>query len=151
MNKISKVSLVIVVLFASAFALTKYRQIAITSSTIDSTTIGATTPSTAVVTQLSATSGITNSGGGLKHIRGTSCTTAASTNATCLTTITWPGGGFTDTNYTYVCSLEADGGVAYQNMVIANKTAATVQMNIVNTPGNVLADHGTYNCVGMHD
>jgi len=98
------------------FALTKYRSMAITNSTIDSTTIGATSPSAGAFTTLSSTqpvtlggrltenAGVINSGVGLKHVRVASCT-AIGSGGFCPTTVTWPS-AWADTNYTEVCSVE---------------------------------------------
>src|SRR6185369_11765369 len=106
-----------------------------TNSTIDSTTIGATTPSSAVVTQLGVNTGISQSGTGAKHFRGTSCTTAASAGATCPTTVTWPGGAFANTNYTYVCFTNGDGNAALNSGTASSKAAGSVVVVLQNTPG----------------
>lgn len=134
-----------------AYGFAKFTRAAIINSTVDSTTIGATTPSSVVATQLGVNTGVTNSGGGFKHTRVASCTTAATTNATCTTTVTWPGGAFADTSYTFGCISDGNGAANFQGSDVANKTAASIHAIVQNTPGNSAATSVTLNCWGMHD
>jgi hypothetical protein len=134
--------------FCYGFA--KFTQAVIINSTINSTTIGATTPSTGSFTGLGITSGLTNAAGGAKHQRGTTCTTAAGTNGECGTTVTWGGGGFVDTNYTWGCTVESNAGTV-QYIYGGGKTATAASFQVMNTPGNTGAASGTYDCWAFHD
>lgn len=130
---------------------------AIVNSTINSTTIGATTPSTGAFTTFSSSTSsvfngsITNTGTGIKHVRVASCTTAASANAFCNTTVTWPAPAFPDTNYTYGCSGDGNGAAMVQGTASGSKTASTFIAVVLNTPGNSLASSVTLNCWAFHD
>ena len=95
--------------------------------------------------------GFNSDGGGLKHARVASCTTAASTNANCDTTITWTT-AFADANYTAVCTTD-NPSVAVGVFVVGTNTklAASVKVTIQNTPGNSSATSATINCFVPHD
>lgn len=153
MSRKAQTLLIVITTVALAFAATtKLNKVAIQNSTVDSTTIGATTPSSVVVTTFQANTSMLSTGTAFKHTRGTTCTTAASLNASCATTVSWPGSNFADTNYTYGCNVESTGGVvAYLNADPSNKTIAHVSIEIINTPGNNSAASGTYNCWAFHD
>jgi hypothetical protein len=135
-------------MFAYGFA--KFTQAVIINSTINSTTIGATTPSTGAFTQFAVSTGVTPTGGGFKHQRGTTCTTAAGTNGECGTTVTWGGGAFADTSYTSGCTVESTAGTV-QYLYGGGKAAASVSFQVMNTPGNTGAASGTYDCWAFHD
>jgi hypothetical protein len=133
--------------FCYGFA--KFTQAVIINSTINSTTIGATTPSTGAFTQLGVSTGVTNSGTGIKHFRGTSCTTASSAGAFCQTIITWPGGAFADTSYTAVCNIENTAVLYLANY--NNKTTSQITTIIQLSAGNTTGASGTLDCIAFHD
>src|SRR5258708_1840472 len=100
MNSLRKFALcfvVALVLFArpvAAFFDANLSHLHILDSTLDRSIVGGITPAagtftTLTGTNLSATHGLTNSAGA-QIVRVTSCTTAASLNAACNTTVTWP-------------------------------------------------------------
>lgn len=178
--KIINICLVVFIVIGVAYAaVTKVTKAAITNSTIDSTTIGATTPSSGVFSSLSSTGGLNSTavgnttpstgafttlsttgltvntsfaqGSAFKHQRGTTCTTPSGANAGCATTVTW-NSAFADTNYTYICTVESLGGfVQYLNEDPGSKTASSIHFQIINTTGNTTAANGTYNCAAWHD
>jgi hypothetical protein len=92
--------------------------------------------------------GVSADGGGLKHKRVASCTTAASGNATCATTVTWTT-AFADANYTLSCTLIGPGTA----FVLESSTpiAASATVTIMNAPGSTTAASGTLDCVAVHD
>lgn len=146
--------LVLVVLAACTMlpAAAGLRNLAITLSTINSTTLGATTPAAGTFTALGANTGVDASKTGFKHFRGTSCTTAAVASASCNTTVTWPGSAFADTNYTAGCSLNdvTTPGAAW-DFGTGTKTTTTMVTGIQNIPGSSLAVSGQLNCWAIHD
>jgi hypothetical protein len=149
----------IVVVALCGFALTRYRSLAITNSTIDSTSIGSTTPAAGAFTTLSSTSpvtfggrltenaGVINSGIGLKHVRVGSCT-ATGAGAFCSTVVTWPS-AWADTNYTEVCSV--DNTAVLYVVGITGKTTTSTSVIVEVSPGNSGSFSGIINCIGMHD
>jgi hypothetical protein len=87
-------------------------------------------------------------GTGAQHARTAGCTTAASANATCDTTVTWPV-AFADTNYTVVATLDSpSGGVVFVKST-KNKTTTTVDVTLVTI--TAAASSGTINLIGIHD
>jgi len=96
-------------------------------------------------------SGIYPDGSGYKHKRVASCTTAASANATCATTVTWTT-AFVDALYTTTVTLDAPspGGGCYVNNT-AGKVGASVAVGIENSPGNSSACSGTIDVIAVHD
>jgi hypothetical protein len=150
----------IVVVALCGFALTRYRSLAITNSTIDSTPIGATTPSSIIGTSINSTTttivgtslgvigGVINSGAGLKHVRVGSCTANTATGGFCATTVTWPS-AWADTNYTAVCSV--DNTAVLFSAGTSAKTTTTISIIVAVTSGNTGSFSGIINCIGMHD
>jgi hypothetical protein len=98
-------------------------------------------------TNLNVSTGITN-GTGMQHTRGAGCTTAATINATCDTTITWPV-AFADTNYTAIATLDSPSGGLVFILSTKNKTATTIDVTLVTL--TAAASSGTINLIGMHD
>lgn len=145
--------LVYVILFSIlAAAATRYRNLTIQSSTVDSSPVGSIAPSTGVFTVFGIGTGIDASKTGFKHVRVTSCTTAAVANAGCNTTVNWPGTPFTDTNYTAGCSLnDVSSAGAAMDYGTGTKTTTTIVTGIINTPGNAIAVNGQLNCWAVHD
>jgi hypothetical protein len=92
--------------------------------------------------------GLAPDGSGFKHKRVASCTTAASGNATCATTVTWTT-AFADANYTLSCTLIGPGTA----FVLESSTpvAASATVTIMNAPGSSIAASGTLDCYGVHD
>lgn len=102
------------------------------------------------VPNLLVTAGLSADGGGFKHIRGvTGCATAASTAATCDTTITWTT-PFADANYTATCS--GDGTVSGPPLSggINSKLAASVKFRTV-TATSAAAQFAAVECIAIHD
>lgn len=91
--------------------------------------------------------GIQPDGGGLKHIRGRSCVTAASTGSTCDTTITWTT-PFADVSYTAVCSI-SDTSSQVRIVSIPTKTAQGIIVRIESL--SAAASGGELNCIAIHD
>lgn len=154
MNKTSQVILFLLIAVLSLWAFSTVRQASIVNSTINSTTIGATTPSTAAVTTLTSSASaqfngsVANNGTGFKHVRATSCTTPATNPGTCATTVTWPTPAFADANYTAVCVSENSG--AYVGGV-GSHSATNFSVNIFNNPPASTAISVTLDCIGVHD
>lgn len=130
------------------FAVTKLRQVQLVSSTIDSTTIGATTPSSAVLTTLKVNTSVLNNGSALQHLRVSSCTTGSGANGFCGGTITW-NVAWADTNYTAVCMIDGSATISVQGT--ASKTTTQIGYVVYNVNGNTAAASGTLNCIAMHD
>lgn len=108
----------------------------ITAATLVSPTISAPT----------ITSGVNNNGSGVKHVRISSCTTAASAGATCTTTITWAT-PFADANYTVTCSVV---GATFQaHLANIVYTASTVTPTLEAETANATA--GNFHCIAVHD
>jgi hypothetical protein len=100
---------------------------------------------------LKVTGGIVNSGPGLMHMRFASCTTPASANSGCNTTVTWPG-TWPDTSYTVVCTADKSGSPAgFFVESIFTKTTTQVSVTIQNSPGSSTATSGAIDCVGIRD
>lgn len=87
MNKTFKIVLFVVCVVIAMFGLTKYRQIAITNSTIDSTPIGSTTPAVGTFTTLQAPSGISASPIGLTSPNSGAFTTLSASSTSTLATV----------------------------------------------------------------
>lgn len=87
-------------------------------------------------------------GSALQHARVASCTTAATANATCDTTVTWPV-AFADTSYTVTATLDSpSGGVP---LIVSTKTKTTTSVVVTIATLTAVASSGTINIVGMHD
>jgi hypothetical protein len=152
--------LLLVLIPLAVWANTAYHNLIITNSIINSTTMGATSPSSGAFTTLSSSgavtlggkltenAGVLNTGVGLKHVRGGTCTTSAGSLGFCGGTIPWPS-PFADTNYSVVCSLDGASAISLQGTTA--KTTTTVSYAVYNVNGNTTAASGTLNCVGMHD
>lgn len=141
--------------------------VALKNSTVDSTTLGATTPSSGAFTTLTSNAGATVSGGfivnsgiqsgtGFKHFRvtGGSCTTSGTQGSTCQTpSISLPGTAYADTNYTITCM--EDGFIAVNTgtpTVIGTGTKTTSSFTLVVAQvGAVAAAYGAIDCVSAHD
>jgi len=87
-----------------------------------------------------------------------SCTTPASVNGVCGQILTWQANTdstgaaqpFPDTNYIVNCSyINLTGSAILANL--ASKTAGTITVNIINTPGNSVASNGEMDCIAVHD
>src|SRR5712672_246814 len=109
MKKIFKIVFFLLVTVMAMYGFGKFTGANIVNSVINSTTIGATTPSTVVATTLTSSTSaqfnvsVLNTGTGFKHVRQSSCTTNSTLNSICNTTVTWPTPAFADANYTAVC------------------------------------------------
>lgn len=88
-------------------------------------------------------------GANIKHKRVTSCTTAASANATCTTTVTWST-AFADAAYTPGCMAEGVSGAAYV-VNVTSKLAASMVVTIQNMPGSAVASQVFLDCKAIHD
>lgn len=134
------------------FALTTLNSVALKNSTVDSTTIGATTPSTGVFTTVGSTTGLARNTG-IQYFGGTTCTTAAATNANCTTTFTW-NQAFADTSYSFVCQLGAQTagspGALFINFS-AVVSASQGSFNVQNAGPNANASAGNYTCLAWHN
>jgi hypothetical protein len=95
--------------------------------------------------------GIGNSGTGMMHVRQASCTTPASLNGACSTTLNWPG-TWADDNYTATCFLDGQNtGLDVEVSNMGSKTTTSMVVEIVNRGTNNQASSGIINCIGMHD
>lgn len=160
MKKFQKLGAILMLLFISTslvgFVLTTVTSIAIKNSTLDSSPIGGTTPSTAVVTLLTINQGVSSAGTGFKHFRvtGGSCTTPGGQGTTCQTTsISIPGTAYADTNYSLVCEL--DGSIATNTatpaiMGAASKAAGSFTLTVIQV-GTAAASYGAIDCITVHD
>ena len=93
------------------------------------------------------TSGISQ-GSGLKHQRfGATCTTGATTGATCTTTYSWTS-AFADANYTPVCITKTPTFNALFS--IESWTASGVTVRLIATTANASSFAGV-NCIAIHD
>jgi hypothetical protein len=157
MKKASQVLFVLILTVAVMYGFTTVTGMNLKNSVINSTTIGATTPSSGIFTSVQVNSGllvnagVNNTGTGFKHVRVASCTTTAVANNFCNTTVTWPAPAFADTNYTYGCSSDGNGAAAYQTTSSGSKTASNFVAVVINTPGNSAATSVTLNCWAYHD
>lgn len=134
-----------------AYANTQYRKIAIFNSTVDSSTLGASSPSTIAGTTLKINTGITN-GPGFQYLSGTTCTVPAGTNSFCagnasLNPITWPV-PFVDANYAVACTIVSN---TVYLVGLQAKTATGVMPLIQQTPGNAGAVNAPITCIGIHE
>lgn len=174
MKNVFRIITLVLVASVLLYGFTKYRGMAITSSTLDSSPVGATTPSTGAFTTLSASSGVNSTAvgnttpstgaftqfqvttgvtaaAGLKHQRfaGT-CTTGTNVGDTCVVTKTWAV-AFPDANYTLVCS----GGTQHQNTYMSqeSKTASNfvIRVTMAGTPTGAGGSYDTVDCIGIHD
>ena len=91
--------------------------------------------------------GININGGGVKHTRIASGTTAASLHATASATWTFTT-AFADTSYTIACTVDNPTGVP---LVANTDTKAAASINIVIMAGSSAAASGTLNCIAVHD
>lgn len=154
MKKIFKVILFLLLTVMAMYGFAKIRGAVIVNSTIDSTTIGSATPSTVAATTLTASTSaqlngsVLASGTAFKHIRTTSCTTAALANNVCSTTVTWQTPAFPDANYTAVCVSENSAAFVAG---VGTHTATNFNVNIQNSPPSATAVSVTLDCIGVHD
>lgn len=154
MKNLFKIVFFLLVTVMALYGFSKFTGAAIINSTINSSTIGATTPSSAIFTSTQVNSGllvnagVNNTGTGFKHVRAASCTTPATNPGTCSTTVTWPTPAFADTNYTLVCTSENSG--AYVGGA-GSKTTTQFNVNIFNNPPATTAISVTLDCIGVHD
>lgn len=158
MKKAFKIVFFLLLTVMAMYGFAKFTGANIVNSTINSTAIGATTPSTGAFTALtSSTSILFNgsvlaSGTAFKHIRVTSCTTAAGSDTNfCNTTVTWPAPAFPDTSYSYGCSGDGNGAASFVNTSSASKTASSIVAVVQNTRGNPTANSVTLSCWAFHD
>ena len=86
-------------------------------------------------------------GSGLKHQRIAGCSTPASANGSCTTTLTWTT-AFADASYTPVCQANATAVVVLN---ITATSAASLSITVVNGPGNSAATTPNIFCIAMHD
>jgi hypothetical protein len=109
-----------------------------TSPTITTPTIARETINTGV-----------SQGSGFKHQRFTGiCTTAATADTSCASTLTWTS-AFADANYTVVCQGEGNtGNVAV--LAISSHVAASVTVNVI-TLTNSAVSFNTVTCIAVHD
>jgi hypothetical protein len=131
-----------------SWGVTRLTSVVMVNSTVDSTSLGATTPSSAAVTTLRINTGVPP-GKGFQHVRQLTCTTPAITYGTCSTTINWPT-PFVDGLYSAVCTLDSTSG----SMVVeetGSKFPTTMIVTVGNYGANVNANVATVNCVGIHD
>lgn len=124
-------------------------RISLTNSTVNSTTIGATTPSTGVFTSSSTTQHVLCS---TAHCAFSvnSCTTAASANAACNSTVTLPV-TYADTSYLVSCQTAAllSGGAV---VVVgdAPSTTSAIVLQIQNLGANAAASQWSVHCFTEH-
>lgn len=149
MNKKTLTIVVVLLSISLAFgALTRYRSIALENSTINSTTIGATTPSSVVATTSKTNTSVLQ-GGGHKHQRfSTGCTTGASAGSACTDTLTWTT-PFVDANYTVIC-MGAGVTPAQGGLTLATVAAATVQVETYTVTSTAI-HYSTIECIADHD
>lgn len=141
---------VMVAVSALGFTLTGVTSIAIVSSTLDSSPVGATTPSTGAFTTLQTTTGLVNGAGFQRVIAATTCTTAASTNAACTFTITWPV-TFNNSSYLAMCSVDTitSGGAVIVTSTGSPKSTTQVNGQLQNLGANAAASTATVDCIGI--
>lgn len=97
--------------------------------------------------RVSIENGVNEDGGGFKHTRIASGTTAASLHATASATWTFST-AFSDTSYTITCTVDNPTGVP----IVANTNSkAAGSINIVIMAGSAAAASGTLNCMAVHD
>jgi len=149
-----KVLFFLFVTVMAMYGFAKFTGANIVNSTINSTAIGGTTPSTAIFTTVAANTStqmngsVLASGTAFKHIRTTSCTTAASLNNVCSTTVTWQTPAFPDASYTVVCVSENSAAFVAG---VGSHTATNFNVNIQNAPPSAVATSVTLDCIGVHD
>lgn len=133
-----------------ALANTQYRRLAVFNSTIDSTTLGATTPSTIAGTTLKVNTSMLSSTG-FKHQRfGATCATAATALSSCSQTLTWAT-PFPDANYTPVCwGHDGLNEPAYLAEQAGARTAASISVLVIATINQPASFNGV-NCIAFHD
>lgn len=118
-----------------------------TSTGINSTAIGATTPSTVAATTLQATTSVLQ-GGGMKHQRVT--TGSISAGSTALVTLTWSS-AFADANVTVTAGVVDSTGSSLSLSVvhIESITASAVAVRVINNAVGSLT--GVLHVIAMHD
>lgn len=142
---------VLVLLVTGLWAFSNIRKANITNSNIDSSPIGATTPSSGVLTTLGVNIGVSNHATGFQHVVGfASCTTPSGANQACNTSLSW-NTAFADTTYTAVCGVNTilSGG----EVVITgtgSRTTAGITVQITNNGANTAASQVTLDCIGIH-
>ncbi|KKL68135.1 hypothetical protein LCGC14_2128000, partial [marine sediment metagenome] len=100
-----------------------------------------------IASQLQLASGVLKDGGGFKHARIASGTTAASLHATASATWTFTT-AFADANYTLTATIDNPTGIP----IVAhtdNKVAGSIDIIIM--AGSAAAASGTLNCIAIHD
>jgi len=136
------------------YGFAKFTGANIVNSTINSTAIGGTTPSTGAFTTLTSSTSaqfngsVLNNGTGFKHVRQASTTTGSGVNGTSSTTVTWPTPAFPDGNYTTVCVSENSAAFVAG---VGSHTATNFNVNIENSPGATAAVSVILDCIGVHD
>lgn len=188
MNRFLKISAVVLAFFSvAAFASVTMRDLiitastftngAITNSTINSTSVGLTTPSTGAFTTVTA-NGLTNgkcvqaSTGGLLATTAfpcrsgidldwtdTGCALANSTDATCATSTTLPSGGYADSSYSVECTPEnsspGSGGTTIPVVVFTTQTktatALSYQLSCTFGCSSVASVTTTIDCHAHHN
>jgi hypothetical protein len=84
----------------------------------------------------------------------TSCS-ATPTKKTCTITLTWPDGGFTDTNYTTVCQVRINGKIDqesdYPSWFVSATTTTSITIEGVISSSTYGATFSTPSCIGVHD
>lgn len=124
-------------------------------TTLSSTTLTATTATFSGTTTLSGngviSSGLSSTATGWKTSRSTSgCATSASAGATCLTTITWGGTAFADTNYTPICTGEGvTSGVPLSGGITGINTSQVIFETVAGTAA--AAQYTKIFCIAAHD
>jgi hypothetical protein len=84
----------------------------------------------------------------------TSCT-ATPTTKKCTITLTWPNGGFTDTNYNAVCQVRISGRIDqqsdYPSWFVSQTTTSSITIEGVTSSSIYGAAFSSPSCVGVHD
>lgn len=124
-------------------------------TTLTATTLNSTTSTFSGTTTLSGNavigSGLSSTATGWKASRSTSgCATAASAGATCLTTITWGGSAFADSNYTPVCIGQGvSSGVPLSGGITGINTSQVIFETVAGTAA--AAQYTKIFCIAAHD
>jgi len=153
MKAIKIASCVVLLFIATAFAaFTTITSIALVNSTIDSTPIGATTPSTGAFTSLIVNTSIPTTSSAVKIFQssGTSCTTSGTAGNVCTSSsISIPGPAFADTGYFGGCETEGANTGSPVIQGLASKTTNTIQVGVLQG-GSVASSYGTIDCWLFH-
>jgi len=122
---------------------TKIQGTAVSAPTGTGAVVLATAPT---VTNMIQNTGVAQ-GSGHKHQRTSGCTTAASVNATCTSTLTWTN-AFADTNYTVACFASATANQGFIQMTTKSASALTLFGVSSNTSAFTV---GAFECIADHD